>query len=92
LHYLLIRSAVGQTQIDLLQTGANREGLNFEQLKNFNFPFPGVDEQSEIVAFLDTQTAKIDHTISRIEREIVLMQEYRTALISEVVTGKVCVI
>ena len=34
------------------------------------------------------ETDLIDTTISKIEKEIVLLQEYRTALISEVVTGK----
>jgi hypothetical protein len=38
------------------------------------------------------ETEKIDSTIYKIEKEIELMQEYRTALISEVVTGKVRVV
>jgi hypothetical protein len=38
------------------------------------------------------QTNKVDQTVKKIEAEITLMDEYRTALINEVVTGKVCVI
>lgn len=38
---------------------------------------------------IDRETAKLDAAVARAERQIELMNEYRTALISEVVTGKV---
>ncbi|MCX6236379.1 MAG: restriction endonuclease subunit S [Bacteroidia bacterium] len=44
------------------------------------------------IHYLQTETKRIDNTISKIDKEIELMNEYRTALISEVVTGKVKVI
>ena len=47
------------------------------------------NEQISIVQHIQAETQCIDNTISKIEKEIDLMQEYRTALISEVVTGKV---
>lgn len=46
-------------------------------------------EQQKIVDFLKTETTKIDQTITKIEKDIALLQEYRTALISEVVTGTI---
>ena len=49
-------------------------------------------EQTVIVQYILTETQRTDITISKIEKEIVLLQEYRTALISEVVTGKVKII
>lgn len=91
--YFLIRSSMGQVQIDLQQTGANREGLNFEQLKNFTLPIPkSISEQETIVEGLRKYISKIDVNISKTEKLIDLLTEYRTALISEVVTGKVKVI
>ena len=91
--YFLIRSSVGQVQINLQQTGANREGLNFEQLKNFTLPIPkSISEQETIVESLRNSISKIDANISKTEKLIDLLTEYRTALISEVVTGKVKVI
>lgn len=51
-----------------------------------------MEEQNQIVQHIETETKRIDGTISKIEKEIELMQEYRTALISEVVTGKIKVI
>jgi len=52
------------------------------------FP-PNIKEQNGIVMFIEKQTIKIDQTISKIEKQIELLKEFRTALISEVVTGKI---
>jgi type I restriction enzyme S subunit len=41
------------------------------------------------VDYLDEQTAIIDSTITKEEKRIELLKEYRQSLISEVVTGKV---
>ena len=41
------------------------------------------------MARIEQETGRIDEMISRIERELALLTEYRMALISEVVTGKV---
>ncbi len=91
LHSIII-SGYGQTLIDVCQTGANREGLNFQQIRSFDLPIPDIREQRQIVSFIEANTSRIDATISKIEKEIGLLQEYRTALISEVVTGKIKVI
>ncbi|MFH2030879.1 MAG: restriction endonuclease subunit S [Bacteroidota bacterium] len=50
------------------------------------------EEQHQIVQHIETETERIDGTISKIEKEIELLAEYRIALISEVVTGKIKVI
>ena len=58
-------------------------------LQNFIFAIPPTEEQSQIVSYIETKTAALDHAIFRTEREIALMQEYRTRLVSDVVTGKI---
>jgi type I restriction enzyme S subunit len=50
---------------------------------------PNSGEQEDIVNFIRAKTFDIRDTISRIQREIELLQEYRTVLISEAVTGKI---
>lgn len=65
------------------------EHLPAEKLKKHRFPFPPIEEQKEIVKFIESKTNEIDSTISKIKKEIELIKEYRTALISEVVTGKI---
>ncbi len=90
--HAVLSSGYGQTLIDICQTGANREGLNFQQIRSFEIPYCEISEQEKIVQFIETETAKIDSTVSKIEKEIELLREYRTALISEVVTGKIKVV
>ena len=51
-------------------------------------PLPPLSEQTALVAHLDDATAGIDTTIGRARRQIELLEEYRTRLIAEVVTGK----
>lgn len=87
--YYVLSSTLGQQQIDLCQTGGNREALNFEQLKNFFLILPSIDEQHEIVEKLSKSLNAISLTIEKSRKEIDLINEYKTALISEVVTGKV---
>jgi len=63
--------------------------LTGEKLKEVFTIFPGFDEQTAIVDYLDRKTDQMDDVISKTHHEIELLQEYRTALISEAVTGKI---
>ena len=49
---------------------------------------PPTEEQHEILSSIDRTTAPLISTISRLEREIELLREYRTRLVADVVTGK----
>ena len=51
-----------------------------------NSPF---DEQRSIAAFLDQETARIDALLEKVRESIEKLREYRTALISAAVTGKI---
>ena len=82
--------------IDLLKicvTGI-REGqnINYSKLKQFTIPVPPIEEQKQIVSYLDAKTSKIDKLIANITKEIECIKEYKQRLISDVVTGqiKVC--
>jgi len=59
------------------------------EVRAIRVPYPPVEEQIEIIEHVKAQTAAIDQAITRAEREIELMREYRTRLISDVVTGQV---
>ena len=69
-----------------------RQTISFTHLKNEQLPLPPLNEQQQIVQFLDEETSLIDKTISIEERKIELLKEYRQSLISDVVTGKICVL
>lgn len=60
--------------------------INF---KNFGIPIPPIDEQREIVRYIEAQEKKIDELIAGIETHISLLKEYRTRIISDVVTGQI---
>lgn len=62
--------------------------VNMEDLKNFIVCIPPLDEQKIILTYLDKRCAELDNSISKAQKEIDLLQEYKQALISEVVTGK----
>lgn len=90
--YFILRSNIGQEQIRIEQTGSGREGLNFEALKNFILPFLSIEEQQSIVRHIETECERIDTQVARTKKLIELLKEYREALVSEVVTGKIKVI
>lgn len=50
---------------------------------------PPLSEQQKIVSFIEKETEIINTTISKIEKELALTEEYKTALIAEAVTGKI---
>jgi type I restriction enzyme S subunit len=77
-------------QAQLLTRGATNQDLGLGRMKDIELPIPqSLAEQHSIVKFLDAQTSSFRTAISRLEREIDLLREYRTRLSSDVVTGKV---
>ena len=77
---------VGQIFYDVRETGQPNIGM--EDMNRMRICIPPIDEQQQIVEYLDEQTQLIDNTISIEEKRIELLKEYRQSLISEVVTGK----
>ena len=67
---------------------AAQPGLSVERVLNLSLPVPPLDEQAIIAQSLDNETTEIAAAVSRAHRQIELMQEYRTRLIADVVTGK----
>src|SRR5205823_2205446 len=51
------------------------------------FPAPPVEEQRAIVVELRNGLVGVNSVLSRLEREIALLREYRTRLVADVVTG-----
>lgn len=63
--------------------------LPAETFRQYRFAYPPYDEQVEITAFLDEMKCKFDAIESSAQRQIDLLKERRTALISAAVTGKI---
>ena len=66
--------------------------LNQSKAKNLLLACPPVEEQKEIAQYIEAETKRIDTKKEKTQKLIDLLTEYRTALISEVVTGKVKVV
>ena len=67
---------------------AAQPGLAVERVLNVWATVPPCEEQITIAEFIDQQTSASDTFINLAHRQIELMEEYRTRLIADVVTGK----
>ncbi len=74
--------------LSLASVGSTMDNLNAGMVGRLRFPLPSVEEQTEILKFIGVERSKNTAAIARTEREIALMQEYRTRLTADVVTGK----
>ena len=69
-------------------SGAAQPKLTMDRLMGIAIAVPPRREQDEITASVSRQTSPLDRAIDRARRQTTLMQEYRTRLIADVVTGK----
>jgi type I restriction enzyme S subunit len=66
-----------------------QKNIYLEDVKNLIIPIPNLEEQLLIARYIEEEIIRIETLISKSLQEIELLKEYKTALISEVVTGKV---
>ncbi|NOU01612.1 MAG: restriction endonuclease subunit S [Gallionella sp.] len=88
----VIKAPFIKAQIEAIQSGAAREGLNFDQISKFILALPPLVEQHAIATYLDRETAHIDQLTAKVETAIERLTEYRQALITSAVTGKINVL
>lgn len=86
--YLLIRGHGFKSYMAPLFTGISVPHLSPEQVKAFRVPLPPVDEQLAISIHVSNQVEAVENGIQTATRQIGLLREFRTRLISDVVTGK----
>ncbi len=85
----IIGSASFRGLLELNAVGTTMLNLNPTIVGRMLVPVPPFREQRAIAEFLDRETAKIDALVAKIEQAIERLQEYRTALITAAVTGKI---
>ena len=73
-------------QFSLESRGGVQNFVSLGTLRNLGLPLVSLDEQTQIAAFLDHETAKIDTLIDKQQQLIKLLKEKRQAVISHAVT------
>ncbi len=72
-----------------LNTSSAQPLITGTKVMNYPIPIAPKNEQVQIINFIEKESAIVDRTISTIEKEIALVEEYKTSLIAEAVTGKI---
>lgn len=72
----------------LLKDKSTVDNINQEYLKSLLIPVPSLEEQKEIVDYLDSHTAAIDATLGTKRKQLDILKRRRQSLINEYVTGK----
>ncbi len=83
-----LQSKVAAYQFHVRANGVTRYGLTHVGIRSVHVPLPPLSEQRAIAQYVDQATARTDAAVTRARRQIELLEEYRTRLIADVVTGK----
>ena len=85
--YQVFNSALFQYHIGAFGTSTVNQ-ITLDILLDLKVPFPPLPEQRAIADYLDAETTRIDALVSKIQRQIELLNERRQAVITAAVTGK----
>lgn len=87
--YLFTKSSFYERWKERIFNQATIQNIGADKYAFIEIPLPPAEEQSNLIQQMEAEIASIDSKIAKTKRIIELQKEYRTALISEVVTGKV---
>ena len=65
-----------------------RQGLNFSEISKLLVIEPSIEEQCEIVIYLNKKCAVIEAVIAEKRKQLEVLEQYKKSLIYEYVTGK----
>lgn len=86
--YYALNSDIMKFYLGMFSTSTINQ-LTTGTLNNMELLIPPATEQQQIADYLDKKTAEIDSTINKFKVQIDKLKEYKQALITEVVTGKI---
>lgn len=82
-------SSANRERLSQISEGSTMDNLNAEMISRLRVCRPPISEQHQIAAFLDERCAKIDRLIEKTTTAIETLSEFRSALITAAVTGKI---
>jgi type I restriction enzyme S subunit len=92
INYIYYALKSSEEELKMANIGMGIPHVNGTALKELHYSIPPLSEQKAIAEFLDKKTAEIDVTMQKISEAIDRLKEYRTALITNAVTGKIKVV
>lgn len=88
--FWVLSSEFTYAQILFLQRETGQPNIGIGDFSKMFFPMPNtLEEQKEISEYIVEQKNETHTLIQKYQKQIDLMQEYRTAIISQAVTGKI---
>jgi type I restriction enzyme S subunit len=84
--YYYVKSDIFIRYIFYYCYGGGQDNISMNDILNMVFPYPPLQEQQQIVKYLDDKTTIIDKLISTKQRKVELLKEQRTTLINQVIT------
>ena len=85
--FLLYQLRAMKPYLKAIARGSTHTTIFFPDVKSLRVLCPSIDDQTSIVNFLNRETARIDELVDKKKRLIGLLEEKRTALISQAVWG-----
>ena len=86
--FYVLMSELCLKQFNKAAIGAVVDNLSIEKVGSTYIPIPPLEEQADIVNYLDEECAKIDEIANGKEKQLIQMKAHKYATIYEYVTGK----
>jgi type I restriction enzyme S subunit len=84
-----LQSSFSRAQVLAMTKRVTISGIDSQQLKALTVVVPSLAEQESILLYVNAKDAEFDSLIGKIQEAVDHLKEYRTALISAAVTGKI---
>lgn len=76
-------------QVSILQTGATIQHYGPAHLRQISILVPPIEEQAKVVEHVEKAVSEINALTSKVVKTLETLREYRSTLITQVVTGKI---
>lgn len=89
--YVNLALTVGYEELRQISegVGGTKGALALTDLKSFKIPLPSLSQQEQVLADVRRLSIELRNALTRVQREISLLGEFRTRLVADVVTGQV---
>lgn len=91
-YYVILNDGFKQEFNNQIDFTGQQPNISPNDIGNIEIPLPSIEEINAIVAYIETQSAKIDRAIALQQTQIEKLKEYKTILIDNAVTGKIKIV